>query len=127
MRGSVILCGKDRRAPVLPWEKPGVCPVPLLLATGWGKPAWDTQGPRLTPDCSRGIYERERKGGKAEAVRWVFKQPEALAPPSPAKVGGTFVARAFLERSCDFSGLGTEGYAWNKICLSRDLLWKEEL
>lgn len=48
-------------------------------------------------------------------------------PPSPAKVGGTFVARAFLERSCDFSGLGTEGYTWNKICLSRDLLWKEEL
>lgn len=76
-----------------------------------GKPALEAQGPRLTSDCSRGIYERERKGGKAEAVRWFLKQPEALAPPSLAKEGGTFVARAFLERSCDFSGLGTEGYA----------------
>lgn len=71
----------------------------------------EAQGPRFTSDCSRGIYERERKGGKAEAVRWFLKQPEALAPPSPAKEGGTFVASAFLERSCDFSGLGTEGYA----------------
>ena len=46
--------------------------------------------------------EREREGGKAEARHWFLKQPEALAPPSPDKVGGTYVAWAFLERSCDF-------------------------
>lgn len=38
-----------------------------------GKPALEAQGPRFTSDCSRGIYERERKGGKAEAVRWFLK------------------------------------------------------
>lgn len=66
------------------------------------------QGPQLTSDCSRGICERERgrkrgkEGGKAKAGRWFLREPEVLAPPSPGKVGDTFVAWAFLKRSCDF-------------------------
>lgn len=72
-----------------------------------GKPALEAQGPPLTSDCSRGIYER----GKEERLKLCAGFLSSLAPPSPAKEGGTFVARAFLERSCDFSGLGTEGYA----------------
>lgn len=110
LRGSEIFCGKDSLAPVLPWEKPGVCPLLLLLATGWGSQLWRLKALDL-PLIAQEAYMRERKGGKAEAVCWFLKQPEALAPPSPAKEGGTFVASAFLEKSCDFSGLGTEGYA----------------
>lgn len=87
---------------MFPSEKPGVCPLLLLLATVWGKPALEAQGPRLTSDCSRGIYERER--GREERLK-----PEALAPPSPAKVGGTLVARAFVERSCGFFRTGDCG------------------
>lgn len=50
---TVILCGKDKpSSPAFPWEKPGVCLL-LLLATVWGKPALEAQGPRLTSDCSR--------------------------------------------------------------------------
>lgn len=91
------------------WEgqaEPGVCPL-LLLAIVWGKPALEAQGPRLTSDCSRCIREREGEGGKAEAGRWFLKQPErGPGPTFTRKVGGTFVAWAFLERSCGFQDWG---------------------
>lgn len=72
------------------------------------------------------VYSRERKGTKAEAGHWFLKQPEAPAPPSPAEVGGTFVACASLGRSSDVSGWGSEDRPRNKICLSIAPLWRWE-
>lgn len=108
LRGSEIFCGKDSLAPVLPWEKPGVCPLLLLLAAGWGSQLWRLKALHL-PLIAQEAYMRER--GKEERLKLYAGFLSSLAPPSPAKEGGTFVARAFLERSCDFSGVGTEGYA----------------
>lgn len=74
LRGSEIFCGKDSLAPVLPWEKPGVCPLLLLLAAGWGSQLWRLKALHL-PLIAQEAYMRERKGGKTEAVRWFLKQP----------------------------------------------------
>lgn len=95
----MTLCGKDR----LSQE----CVLCCYWPQSWGKPALEAQGPRLTSDCSRCMRERERKGGKAEVGRWFLKQPErGPGPTFTSKVGGTFVAWAFLERSCGVQDWG---------------------
>lgn len=121
-------CGEEvvERHSDPPWERPGAR-AQRLLAMVWGKSALEALG-RHPPLIAQEVCSRERKGTKAEAGHWFLKQPEAPAPPSPAppspaEVDGTFVAWASLERSCDFSGRGTEDRPQNKICLSRAPLW----
>lgn len=99
-----------------------MCPL-LLLATVWGSQLQRLKAPDL-PLIAQDVYMRER--GKKERLTLgagSLSSQRALAPPSPAKVGDTFVAWAFLERSCDFQDWGLKGYPRNKICLSRALLW----
>lgn len=64
MRGSEIFCGKDSLAPVLPWEKPGVCPLLLLLlAAGWGSQLWRLKALDLPLIAQEAYMREERRKG----------------------------------------------------------------
>lgn len=86
LRGTMTLRGRDRLSSCAPLgEARSVCSA----ATGrsLGEASFEARGPRLLPfDCSRGVYERERKGRETEAVCGCFEQPEAPGPLSPAEV-----------------------------------------
>lgn len=73
---------------------------------GLGEASFGGSRPPLPQLIAQEVYRRERKGTKTEARHWFLKQPEAPVPPSPTEVGGTFVAWASLERSCDFQDWG---------------------
>lgn len=65
LRGSEIFCGKDSLAPVLPWEKPGVCPLLLLLllAAGWGSQLWRLKALDLPLIAQEAYMREERRKG----------------------------------------------------------------
>lgn len=91
-----------------PWEKPrAVCPAAAGHGLG-GKPALEAPGSPFPPGTliAQEVYRRGRKGAETQAGHWFLKEPEAPPPPSPAAVGGTFVAWASLARSCDFQDWG---------------------